>query len=168
MRIAIVGAHGVGKTTLSQRLAQELNLPIIPDVVIEAFQKGFAISENTPPEVQFWLFSRQLELERLNEKFIADKCLMDYTVYADIIFSDERVKSLLAEMIKRNISYTHIFYLPIEFPLEDNGIRSLDPEFQRRVNERYLKILKDWRVSYETLNGGLEDRIKKALNFING
>ncbi|HLD28669.1 MAG TPA: ATP-binding protein [Patescibacteria group bacterium] len=166
MRIAIVGAHGVGKTTLSQKLAIELGLPILPDVAIEAHDKGFAISENTPPEIQFWMFGRQLELERLTGKFIADKCLMDYSVYADILFDDQRVKELLSEMIRRNTKYSHVFYLPIEFPIKNNGIRSLDPEFQKRVNDRYLEILNDWGIEHHTISGSLDDRFNQVLKFI--
>lgn len=167
MKIVIVGAHGVGKTTLSNRLAKELNLPTIHDVVIEAFEKGFEINENTPPETQFWLFARQLEEERLTKGFVADKCLMDYTVYADIIFDDDRLKSLLAEMIKKNIGYDYVFYLPIEFPIEDNKIRSLDPEFQKRVDQKYLKLLNDWEIDYTTISGSIEERLSNVLDKIN-
>lgn len=81
MKIAIVGSHGVGKTTLSKKLAEKFNYPILPDAAIEAVNRGFIINENTPPETQFWLFSRQLDLERNSGKnWIADKCLIDYSV----------------------------------------------------------------------------------------
>jgi len=166
MKITIIGAHGVGKTTLSNELAKELNLPKIHDVVVEAFKKGFEINENTPPETQFWLFSRQLEEERLTDNFVADKCLMDYSVYADIIFEDDRLKSLLSEMVKKNINYDYIFYLPIEFEIEDDGIRSLDIDFQRKVDERYKKLLDDWQIKYSTLSGSVEDRLNLALSKI--
>lgn len=167
MRIAIAGAHGVGKTTLSNALKDNLALPILPDVAVEAFQKGFAISEQTPPEVQFWMFSRQLELEKSTKRFIADKCLIDYSVYADIIFADNRVKELLAEMVRKNIDYSHVLYLPIEIPLEDNGIRSLDPGFQKMVDERYLRKLDDWGISYDIIRGSKQDRLAAALSIIN-
>lgn len=167
MKIIIAGAHGVGKTTLAHKLKEQLGLPLLPDVAVEAFEKGFAISENTPPEVQFWMFARQLELEKMADRFIGDKCLIDYSVYADIIFEDDRVKSLLAEMIKNNIKYDYIFYLPVEFPIEDNGIRSLDPEFQKAVDRRYLEILKDWGLPFVFLPGSIDDRLQKALSVIN-
>lgn len=167
MKIAIVGSHGVGKTTLSSKLSQIINLPIIPDIVVEAYNKGFTINEETPLETQFWLFAKQLELERnFNDKWIADKCLIDYSIYADILLKDQRAKELLSEMIMKNICYDHIFYLPIEFPIEDDGIRSTDPKFQRAIDERYRQILTERQIPYHILNGSVEARVKQALNII--
>lgn len=165
MKIAIVGSHGVGKTTLSSKLSKILNLPIIPDVAVEAYKKGFAISENTPPEVQFWMFAKHLEYEKnLGENWIADKCLIDYSVYADVIFTDTRVTSLLSEMVSKNICYDLVFYLPIEFPIEDDGVRSLDPIFQKNVDDRYKRVLSQWNIPYISLTGSVEDRIRQAMN----
>ena len=143
-----------------------MDLPIIPDIVLEAHQKGFAINKNTPAETQFWLFAKQLELEKLTEKFIADKCLIDYSVYADVLFPDQRVKDLLSEMIRRNANYTHMFYLPIEFAIEDDGLRSTDPTFQKNIDDRYRQVLDDWGFKYEIVGGDIETRLKKILNII--
>lgn len=166
MRITIIGAHGVGKSTLSKELSTALNLPIIHDVVVEAFKKGFEINENTPVETQFWLFARQLEEEKNTQQFIADKSLMDYSVYADVLFTDERVKSLLAEMVRKNINYDQVFYLPIEFAIEDDGLRSTNIDFQKRVDDRYRELISDWGIEHTVLTGSVEARINQALEKI--
>jgi len=163
MRITIIGAHGVGKTNLSKKLSEQLNLPVIHDVVVEAFQKGFEINETTPFETQFWLFAKQLEVEKNTINFVADKCLIDYSVYADVLFDDDRVKSLLSEMIKKNIRYDYVFYLPIEFTIEDDGIRSTNIEFQKKVDERYLELIRDWSIDHTILTGSVEDRLSQAM-----
>ena len=167
MKIAIVGSHGVGKSTLSKNLAKILNLPIIPDIVVEAYHKGFTINENTPLETQFWLFAKQLELERnFADHWIADKCLIDYSVYGDVLLSDQRAKELLSEMIQRNSQYDFVFYLPIEFPIEDDGIRSTDPQFQASVDSRFLEVLNAWGIKYYTVNGTVKQRLKRILEII--
>ena len=166
MRIAVIGAHGVGKTTLSKLLSKNLNIPVINDVVVEAYKKGFVINEQTPMETQFWLFSRQLEEEKNTPHFVADKCLMDYSVYADIIFDDERIKSLLREMTKNNISYDHIFYLPVEFAIEDDGVRSTNIEFQTAIDSRYRNLIDEWGIKYTVLTGSIENRLAAVLNLI--
>ena len=169
MKIAIVGAHGVGKTTLSKLIAKEFNLPIIPDVVVEAQQKGFTINENTPLETQFWLFARQLELEKnMGDSWVADKCLIDYSVYADVLLPDDRAKTLLAEMISRNADYDYIFYLPIEFPIKADGIRSTDPVFQKNIADRYLTVLNNWGNKFHIVSGSVAERLTGVLRKIKG
>lgn len=50
-KIAIVGAHSVGKTTLAKSLADKIGATYIHDIVREeAVPKGFEINENTPFE----------------------------------------------------------------------------------------------------------------------
>jgi len=168
MKIVIAGSHGTGKTTLARLLARLLDLPLLPDVAVEAHQKGFAINENTPLETQFWMFAKQLEYERmLGDKFIGDKCLIDYSVYGDIVLNHDPAKRMLAELIRPNARYDFIFYLPIEFPIEDNKIRSLDPDFQLAVDRHYLEILNSWGLAYATLSGSVQDRLAQALEIIN-
>ena len=50
MKIAIAGAHGVGKTSFAKALAKKLKINYIYDIVREeAVKKGFVINEDTPP-----------------------------------------------------------------------------------------------------------------------
>lgn len=168
MRITIVGSHSVGKTTLAKGLAQRLNFNYIPDIVREeAVKKGFTINESTPPEVQFWLVARQWELETVTpEGWVADKSLFDYLVYGDLVLKDEDVRTVLRKIVKRVARYDFVFYLPIEFPMEEDGIRSIDPEFQKEIDRRFRKCLDELSVRYIILSGTIEDRIKQALERI--
>jgi len=120
MKIAIAGAHGVGKTTFAKALAKRLGFNYIHDIVREeAAKKGFVINENTPPEVQLWLISRQRELEKNTpETWVADKSLFDYFVYGEIVLKNEAVKKVIRNVVERNSDYSFVFYLPIEFPIK--------------------------------------------------
>lgn len=69
-------------------------------------------------------------------------------------------------MIKKNTNYDFVFYLPIEFPIEDDGIRSTDPEFQRKIDERYKNVLNEWDIKHEVISGSIEDRLQKILEKI--
>lgn len=82
MRIAVAATHSTGKTTFCKAIAEKKGYNYIYDIVREeAVEKGFEINENTPPEVQNWLVTRQWELERNTpEPWIADKRLFDYLV----------------------------------------------------------------------------------------
>ncbi len=168
MKIAIAGAHGVGKTTFAKGLAKELNLNYIHDIVREeAMRKGFVINENTPSEVQLWLVARQWELEKTTpEDWIADKSLLDYWVYGEIVLKDGNLKNIIKEIAQGNAQYDFVFYLPIEFRMELDGVRSDNLKFQKEVDRRYKKTLKEFGIEYIALSGSSEERIKQAIEHL--
>lgn len=168
MKIAIAGSHGVGKTTFAKSLAEKLNLNYIPDIVREeAVNKGFIINENTPPEVQLWLVMRQWELERNTpQPWIADKSLFDYLVYGNFILKDEKTKNLIRDLVRRNGIYDKVFYIPIEFAMEQDGLRSTNEEFRMAIDRHYKECLNDFGIKYITVSGSVENRINQALRVI--
>ncbi len=169
MKIAIGGSHGVGKNTLAKALAKRTGFNYIPDIVREeALKKGFIINENTPPEVQLWLVSRQWELENITpESWVADKSLFDFLVYGEMVLKDENTVKVIREMVRRNANYDFVFYLPIEFSLELDGVRSEDLKFQKDVDSRYRKTLEKLGIKYIILSGSVENRVNRALEYLN-
>lgn len=166
MKIAIVGAHGVGKSTLALELSNILKYPILPDTAREAFLKGFAVNENTPPENQLWILCKQIEYEReLKDNYIADKTLFDNIVYSRQIFDDSHLLIVIEKIVKKIASYDLFIYLPIEIPLVDDG-RSMDPVFQQKIDEEYIKLLTDLNIKYHEIRGSVEERVNKALEII--
>ena len=57
--------------------------------------------------------------------------------------------------------YTHVFYLPIEFPIVPDGLRPLDPDFQKEIDERMVRLLDLHDVKHEPLTGSVEERIER-------
>lgn len=167
MRISVVGAHGTGKTTLCQEIAQALDCHFIPDIVADAFRLGFEINEKTPPESQFWILSKQIELERNTPKpWVMEKSLWDNLVYGSFSIEDEEVLSVIEKIVLANAKYDIVFYLPIEFPIADDGLRSLDVGFQKFVDERLLQYMHKHRIDYHVLGGALKDRLADAVRII--
>ncbi len=178
MKIAVAGSHGTGKSSFARGLAKKLGGNYIYDTVREevAPKKIFTINENTPPEGQVWLIARQWELEKLTpEPWVADKNLFDYWVYIRDDFADY-IKKTIWMFIKNDAHYDFVFYLPIEFPMELDGVRSENDEFQKEVDRRYKKLLDDLGVRYITLPSfinesaskeeAIEKRINLALDYI--
>jgi len=172
MKIVVAATHSTGKTTFCKKIAKRKGYNYIHDIVREeAVKKGFAINENTPPEVQDWLITRQWELEKTTpEPWIADKCLFDYLVYGDLVLKDEGIDKLMKEIIRyfvdKNAKYDIVFYMPPEIPLEEDGVRSIDPEFQRKVDAHYREVLDERGIKYITITGSVKERVKKALEHL--
>jgi hypothetical protein len=61
-------------------------------------------------------------------------------------------------------NYSHVFYLPIEFGIVPDGLRPMDPEFQEDIDRRIVGLLRRYDVHYETLTGGVEERLDALLD----
>ncbi len=166
MRIAICWAHWVGKTTISKKLSEEHNLEILPDVVVEAYRMGLGINEWTPIETQTWLIWNQMANEKIKESFVADKCIFDYYVYAKVLWMDDDIVNVAKKVALRVYDYDYIFYIKPEFPIEDDGVRSTDPEFQQNIDETYQNFLDESRIEYNTISWTIDERFQQINNII--
>lgn len=166
MRIAICGAHGVWKTTISKQLAEYFKLPILKDIVVDAHHLWFVINETTPLETQVRLTGKQLEQEKIYDKFIADKCVFDYHVYAKALSMDINIINVTKMVAIDTYKYDHIFYIKPEFPIEDDWLRSTNIEFQSAVDSVYESFLLENAMSFHYLTGTVLDRFNKAREII--
>lgn len=145
-KIAIIGTHSTGKTTLSYMLAahykkQGKNVKIIQEV---ARSCPYPLNENMTQEACLWIYHEHMkkELEAI-QKFdtvICDRSAFDSFIYA------ETTKCLDFESYYMNYSrnaasewmltYDKIIYITPESknPVDD-GVRSVDKSFQISVNE---------------------------------
>ncbi len=140
-RIAIVGSFSTGKTTLAEAVAEPLGLPLLPEVAREVASLGFKLDKDATPEVETLIFLRQLYNEMIHDDFVGDRSLID----------EYQLRS----------QYTHVFYLPIEFPIVPDGLRPLDPDFQKEIDERMVRLLDLHDVKHEPLTGSVEERIER-------
>ena len=167
MRIAIVGSHGTGKTTLAKLLSENLSINYIPDPVREAHEKKFTINENTSLETQIWILAKQLELERnTNVPWVSDKSLFDNLVYGSFSGFGEEALRVIRSIVLTNARYDLIFYLPIEFSIPEDGLRSLNEDFQRKVDKEFRKLFLENNLDYTVIRGSVRNRLNEALKRI--
>lgn len=169
IRIATAGSHGTGKTFLAKKLARRLGINYIHDIVREeAVPKGFEINENTPLEVQLWLVMRQWELERITPPgWVADKCLFDYLIYGEIALKDAKAKKIIRDVVLKNAKYDYVVWIPIEFPMEKDGVRSEEEDFRKEVERRYKSLLKKLGIKLILVSGSKKARVEQAVRHIN-
>ena len=150
MKIAVIGTHGVGKTTLAYQIATEAkqrgkNAHIVHEV---ARSCPFPLNDSFGMDGAQWIVTTQIkrELEAKSQK--ADMIVCDRSAYDPICYlncSNESYHSYDAfryfaeEWTK---TYDRLIYvIPTWQPLTDDGIRSLDLTFQQRVNDEFVYFI---------------------------
>ena len=157
MKIALIGTHGTGKTTLALELTVELkklgkNVGFLGEL---AGKCPLPINEKTTKEAQKWIIYNQIvkEIEE-NIKFpilICDRSVLDGYLYYNYWIGDNHS---LEQTIKEEIKgYDFLFKIPInkKYLIED-GIRSVDPRFQKEIDERCDYFLKRFSIKSYTTN----------------
>src|SRR5918999_168570 len=167
LRIVIVGSLSTGKTTLAERLARELSLPLLPEAAREVVELGFKLDKDATPETETLIFLKQFNNELATSQFIGDRSLIDVMAYAGWVLDNqprrkenalwEECEELAERYLRTN--YSHVFYLPIEFPIVPDGLRPDDPAFQKEIDERIVGLLSTHGVRYETVAGSVADRL---------
>jgi len=119
MRIAFSGAHRVGKTTLLERVAEELpEYVVVPEPYYLLEEEGYHGSEN--PSIED--FEAQLErsissLEEAPRKVLFDRCPADLLAY--LLTHRRTAEFLLHDWLERIHSAMRSLDLIVFVPIED-------------------------------------------------
>ena len=167
MRIIFTGAQGTGKTTILNYFQGKQ--PIITNVCRTLAKNGVKINEMGDDESQATIFNKYCDLLSQND-YISDRGLTDVMAYSKWLFEHGRLSEgewkreqrIFKTFIK---AYPAIyFYFPIEFRIEDDGVRSTDEDFRKEIDVNILKSLQDNpEIPGLTVHGSVEER----LEFIN-
>lgn len=180
LRIGIVGAHCVGKTTLSQALSQALACNLIGEQIRESVKKFEPLGYHTPdqvaasewyPHLMFDIFMNQSQKEASAENgFVSDRTTLDYYVYYDLLSRDApEIKTIIRDLFLSQAKrrYDVLLYLPIMFPLSGDDYRNEDVIFQHEADSAIKLLLKQYPNTETIQSYTLADRLKEALGIIN-
>jgi nicotinamide riboside kinase len=119
-RIACIGASGVGKSRLVERLRTKLNLPINPVgsrsvALCLGFNNVYDVDKAGLRNVfQRRLFTDKVQWETEHEEFLTDRTVFDNLAYAMVHGGTEMMTvEELSKYITSMHRYTAIFYLPL-------------------------------------------------------
>ncbi len=152
-RIAFAGASGTGKTTLAERIAADLCLPICPvgSRPVSAAM-GFASPYDVDKagrraEFQRRLIAEKAAWERENPAFVTDRTTLDnlaYTMLHDVHSVDAE---LLAAVMSGVDRYTHVIYCPVEAfcNTAGDGARIAELTYQRLYDAALFGLLSMYR-----------------------
>lgn len=180
-RVALVGAHGVGKTTLLKSLEKSLEheglaarlMPEIPRMICDAVRDAtfFRRGKNTLLK-QTAIIVGQLVMEgqppRSQGLLLCDRTVVDHWAYTRALFRSElqglAEMAAFEDMLQRHCNcYNCVYYIPIEFGPHDDGTREADPAFQRDIDSEIIGLLNAWKVLFVTVTGSVEKRTTTVL-----
>ena len=171
-RVALVGASSVGKTTVYELLKNELPEFTFKNESTRTVGKyGFPINEAGTSETQLAISSFHLEALLETGDVILDRCYLDLLVYSTYMdnLSNSAYNYILDTWMRVKDQYTHFIYFPIEFNSVDDGVRSVNEEWRKKIDNQFetnLKAIKFSGGDYLTVSGSPKQRVEQILNYI--
>jgi broad-specificity NMP kinase len=189
MKIALIGAQGVGKTTLSKKLMETFaSSYIVKETVREC---PYPCDQAADFKTEWWVLSHSILEEKEAEEaghslVIADRCLLDIAVYTKLIHAtaDGRISDGKRAMIDQTISnwltespYDFMFFIKVD-PVVwksrdlDDGFRSTDIGWYNVLTEQFEKVILEHQVSSKTHlevitnNGKIDEAFQTICNRI--
>jgi len=173
LKIAFVGTHGVGKTTLCFDLASQIKrLDLGVDIVKEVARRcPLPINEGTTPDAQAWILHTQMAEEiaaaATYEVVICDRSVLDN--YAYLVARVGR-RPELDPLVRNWIgTYDALFKVPILSAPSFDGTRAVSPTFQMEIDDTIDRLLEDFGVNVMQLDAKDRDGwipvVLRALGF---
>jgi nicotinamide riboside kinase len=144
-KVAFIGSHGVGKTTLCYGLAARLKRrDVVLEIVHEVARRcPLPINENTSLASQAWILHTQVAEELVAAArypvVLCDRSALDNYVY--LLVAEGRQRGLESLVEHWMLTYDLLVMVPIIEDPNPDGLRATDPGFQRAVEARVQREL---------------------------
>lgn len=162
MKVAVIGTHGTGKSTLSYHLAALLKKANPTNSVICLEENVRKIAKLTDNRLNTLLFQklaisdqlfRELSHQSIYDIIITDRTLIDYLIYGMIngVILPEYYLDLAIDHL---IGFEEIYFLRPDFknsPIENDGFRDIDMNYRNQIDQEFERNLKYFSIDYKEL-----------------
>lgn len=117
---------------------------------------------------QALLLYGQLQYERFSSAesdgvVVCDRSVLDHWVYSKCLFEAEFRAADVFDLYETLVSdycknYDKLFYIPVEFPPIDDGVRESDIAFQASIDGMIAAFLNKYSVLHTKIGGTIEER----------
>jgi predicted ATPase len=168
----LTGAHGTGKSSLLKELRSVPGYSFSESVTRKS---GADINQSGNDEGQLKILAAIIDAETKNgifkKDFILDRSFIDFYAYTRYLYNHNQVSIetltlIESEFDKRASQYTMVFYLPIEFDIEQDGTRSDDIQFQKEIDDIIKLILIGKELTFVPVTGSLDERVSYIKTYI--
>ena len=166
-KIAIIGTHGTGKSSLCTLVKGELQKRGIPTTTLleaatKAREKGFPINKDTTIEAQLYISYYQCCQELIYHQdrsglpnfdvVITDRGPDNYCYLAESVGENEYALSIIRSHMHL-FPYSQIYLLPIvnHNITKGEGIRDMRTDFRLRMDKRIRSFLNEENIRYTEL-----------------
>ncbi len=158
MKITFTGRHGTGKSTLVDILKglPELNGYKVYDGIGRAVHTGPKKNRSLKRKQRYfnWYYAWH---HYWSKNFIASRSIYDTFGYSRLMVEPQFNHRLFTWAIK-HIHYDYLFYLPVEFSLEEDGVR-YGSELQE-MHDKETKLILDYHhIPYHEITGTVDERL---------
>jgi nicotinamide riboside kinase len=165
MKVAFIGTHGVGKTTLCYDLAaglkkRDLSVELVREVAREC---PLPINRDTTVRAQAWILHTQiaweLQAEAKADVVCCDRAVLDNFCYLKrAAAGDPHVEVLEALVRAWTATYDLLFRVPLFGDPRFDGVRDTDLAFQREIDAVIAETLRAWEVPHVALDPAARPR----------
>lgn len=168
MKIAITGAHKVGKTSLAEALMEYLaDYELYLEPYYELEENGYLFSET--PIVDDFVMQLEHSLKQIaasGDNVIFDRCPLDFLAYVQVLDKLMITQILYRKVEKMLAQIDLLVFVPVEepdlIPCPDYDL----PELRNKVNEILYDLVRDSGVETIVVNGTLLSRKLQIINKI--
>lgn len=179
MIVVLTGAHSCGKSTLVEFFKGKENFTCVDSVTRttitpEERKVDNGVSEDGQLRMYHAILKKTAEIRRMNIEnpnriYLLDRSVFDFIAYNRAFVKRGWLSKEVAEQMELGLedlwdNYDLVCYLPIEFNIVDDGVRSLDEDLRKDVDQEILKQLLWNPVKAIKLNGSVRQRVELLQN----
>ena len=184
IKIALVGTHNTGKTTLFEMMKQDKLFSgyyFVPEQIRIIHSHGYGINENADDCTQLALalenqyYSLLTKSPLTYEGIVLDRCILDNYIYAKYLnkkgIVTDKVLNTLKETLDRTLPFIHyIFFLRPGFDMESDEERSTNEDFQLEIDNMFREFFEEnkHKYYYRELTGTSKERLELIKEIITG
>lgn len=188
--IVFYGASSTGKTTIINKIFPKFNAVItsnenigsatpaasrVESISRKIALSGGVINENVDTATQLEItFGNVAQIITNPAKFIlTERFLVDNLAYSKLGNVSSHVLDIHENFIDYFFNSPSIFkiipfYIPIEFGIAVDNVRSEDVEYQANIDLSIKLILEQFSIRYHILSGDVQERINSVCNVLRG
>lgn len=167
----LIGAHGVGKTTLLDEVRKEMKHLYITDGVSRPVKKwlrenvqdsNLRLEQSLINTLTEWNWIQNLN----NPIYTSTRSVIDSIIYSKCLGFPDLSESSLNIFINNQSREVKYFYIPIEFELKSDGIRFTDREFQHTIDREIKSFITAFKIPVIEIKGSLQERVNLITTYL--